>query len=264
MTAKKDPNLTKHEALVLAWKNRKDYKGYDKSKGSAFNSWRGIIYTQKGKARGFPAEWNDFDNFMKDVQGEWKQGKIVIRIDSSKPYSKDNCYWGEKGTETINRLIKFEYNEKTQTLFEWSKELNINYKGLRSRYYKHRKDWCKKWILFGKPKKHKIVNRDKEYNIRTTRMYHAYKLTDKRRNLYNNLTREFVLEECKKPCIYCGDNKRIGLDRIDNTKGHTKDNVVPCCYDCNCARMDNFSFEEMLIIGKAIKKIKKLRKKPTK
>ena len=39
-----------------------------------------------------------------------------------------------------------------------------------------------------------------------------------------------------KPCVYCGDTKRIGADRIDNTKGHTKENCVPCCIECNIAR----------------------------
>ncbi len=59
---------------------------------------------------------------------------------------------------------------------------------------------------------------------------------------------------------YCGDTNRIGLDRIDNSKGHTKDNTVPCCYECNCARNNNFSFEEMKILGKTIKQIKESRK----
>ena len=28
-----------------------------------------------------------------------------------------------------------------------------------------------------------------------------------------------------------------GLDRIDSTKGHTVDNIVPCCWDCNMSKM---------------------------
>lgn len=30
-----------------------------------------------------------------------------------------------------------------------------------------------------------------------------------------------------------GDFAYNGLDRIDPSKGHTSDNVVPCCWDCN-------------------------------
>ena len=61
MTKKKDENLTKEEALSLAWKNRKNYKGYDRSKGSIFNSWRSITNTSKGKIIGFPDSWKDYD-----------------------------------------------------------------------------------------------------------------------------------------------------------------------------------------------------------
>jgi hypothetical protein len=60
--------------------------------------------------------------------------------------------------------------------------------------------------------------------------------------------------------VYCGDTKRIGCDRINNNFGHVKNNVVPCCYECNCARNSNFSYEEMRILGKTIAKIKKDRK----
>lgn len=63
-----------------------------------------------------------------------------------------------------------------------------------------------------------------------------------------------------KPCVYCGDTHRVGCDRIDNSKGHTKDNVVPCCFDCNCARNNNFTYEEMLVLGKTIAEIKNMRK----
>lgn len=40
-------------------------------------------------------------------------------------------------------------------------------------------------------------------------------------------------------CYYCGCTdyeRKLGMDRIDNTKGHIKDNVVPCCADCNNKR----------------------------
>lgn len=35
-----------------------------------------------------------------------------------------------------------------------------------------------------------------------------------------------------------GDFFYNGLDRVDNNGGHTKDNVVPCCADCNYAKLD--------------------------
>lgn len=67
----------------------------------------------------------------------------------------------------------------------------------------------------------------------------------------NDLTLEFIVEAFKGPCFYCGTLK-IGmtLDRIDNTKGHTRDNVIPSCKICNFFRKDMpFSAWEKLIPG---------------
>lgn len=60
-----------------------------------------------------------------------------------------------------------------------------------------------------------------------------------------------------KGCIYCGETdwRKLGCDRIDNKKGHTKDNVVPCCTRCNKLRSNKFTVDEMKEIGAVIKKI---------
>jgi len=49
---------------------------------------------------------------------------------------------------------------------------------------------------------------------------------------------EWVMEEIQKGCTYkdkCGttDWKKTGLNRIDITLPHTKDNCEPCCWECN-------------------------------
>lgn len=56
-----------------------------------------------------------------------------------------------------------------------------------------------------------------------------------------------------KPCHYCGTLEGIGLDRIDNSRGHQRDNVVPACGRCNKMRGHLVSYEEMLVVGKALK-----------
>lgn len=37
---------------------------------------------------------------------------------------------------------------------------------------------------------------------------------------------------------YCGECNwtKLGCDRIDNAKGHTKDNVITACWECNDLR----------------------------
>lgn len=91
---------------------------------------------------------------------------------------------------------------------------------------------------------------------KASKMVSAYRIKDKKKGLECDLTIEDMLDIMNHPCVYCGDTKRIGCDRIDNSKGHTKDNVVPCCVECNKARSDYFSFEEMKKLGGTIREIK--------
>lgn len=85
-----------------------------------------------------------------------------------------------------------------------------------------------------------------------------YKRSDTIRNLENDLTRDYLTKQLQQNCIYCG-YPSTGLDRIDNSKGHLQNNCVPCCKECNIARMDNFTHSEMLILGKTISQIKNSR-----
>jgi len=55
----------------------------------------------------------------------------------------------------------------------------------------------------------------------------------------NDLDLEFVRDLIQKDCHYCGTRLgKMTLDRVDNDKAHTKDNVVPCCVRCNSIRND--------------------------
>jgi hypothetical protein len=95
-------------------------------------------------------------------------------------------------------------------------------------------------------------------------MISSYKNKDKKMGFNNvcDINIDWMIENIfNKQCEYCGDTERLGCDRINNDKPHTMDNVVPCCYECNCARNNNFSYEEMKIIGETIRKVKDNRKK---
>lgn len=65
----------------------------------------------------------------------------------------------------------------------------------------------------------------------------------------------------KGGCSYCGHGfeNDLGLDRIDNSKGHQRENVLRCCGDCNRVRGDRFSLDEMKQIGRVIGEIKRNR-----
>ncbi len=58
-----------------------------------------------------------------------------------------------------------------------------------------------------------------------------------KRGLGWSLTREEFMSFWQKPCFYCGDEiQTVGLDRIDNSEGYSKENVVPCCGTCNAMK----------------------------
>lgn len=90
----------------------------------------------------------------------------------------------------------------------------------------------------------------------------VYRKIDKSKGLDCDIDSDYLIRHIvTMPCIYCGtDEDEIGCDRIDNSKGHNKSNVVPCCAVCNAARMDNFSHEEMRVIGEAVARVRAARK----
>jgi hypothetical protein len=86
------------------------------------------------------------------------------------------------------------------------------------------------------------------------------KFNAKVRDLEWGLTLEQFAEINSKSCYYCGHHlpeAGSGLDRVDNSKGYVANNVVPCCTECNRARLDQFTSEEMKChVGPAIKALK--------
>lgn len=229
-----------------------------------FNSWRSIKYTAKGKKIGNSEEWNDFETFYNDVKDSYKKGLRLVRLDKTKPFSKENFIWVTPDESVLlkDNLIKLTYNGETLYLSELAEKYNQSLAGIRIRYHKHKHDYSIEEIIFGKLKGSKrptIDIKDLPNNlkrIKASKMVSSYRIKDKKKGLECNLTIEDMLEIMSKPCVYYGDTRRIGCDRIDNNKGHTKDNVVPCCVDCNKARSDNFTFEEMKVLGKTIREIK--------
>ncbi len=69
-----------------------------------------------------------FDNFLEDM-GLCSDPKLSIeRIDNNKGYSKENCKWGTKMEQLMNRRNTklYEYNGEKKSLKEWSIIFNIS------------------------------------------------------------------------------------------------------------------------------------------
>lgn len=88
-------------------------------------------------------------------------------------------------------------------------------------------------------------------------MLKSYRTTDRKKNREFNLTKQWLIDNIiDKPCFYCEDTYRTGCERLDNEKGHTVENCVPCCSVCNSVRSDIFTILEMKELGLKIKELK--------
>ena len=111
-----DNKIKRMYALQESWKSRKDYIGDIRAKHPRiYNSWRSIMFTQKGKKAGISEEWKNFRTFYNDVVLSYQDGKVFRRLDATKPFSKDNFIWvtNEEAMLLKSNLITITYNNKT-------------------------------------------------------------------------------------------------------------------------------------------------------
>lgn len=117
---------TKTYSMWLAMRSRCNRVNQDYSS-------RGITYDKR---------WDSFESFYLDM-GEAPEGLSLDRIDVNGNYEKSNCRWATREQQANNTRanVFVEWQGKTQTIAQWSKELNMNYDKLRSRIVRY------KWSL---------------------------------------------------------------------------------------------------------------------
>ena len=121
------------------------------------------------------------------------------------------------------------------------------HKSMKAQYYQSNKDAILKKIAeyYQAHKeaiqKYQAEYRDPQKNPRrwAKSIVSAYRQMDRQRGFDDSqtITAEWFLDNIAyKPCAHCGVQRigLVGCNRLDNTKGHTIDNVEPCCLSCNC------------------------------
>jgi len=73
----------------------------------------------------------------------------------------------------------------------------------------------------------------KKYSRTPKGRFSKYKRGAKARGYDFDLEFEFLDSILNQGCHYCGAKNSNGLDRVDNNKGYTTENIVPCCKTCN-------------------------------
>lgn len=84
--------------------------------------------------------WRKFENFLADM-GEVPKHHTLDRVDNSKGYTKSNCRWATRKTQSSNIRSnrRLTYKRQTKTMAEWSEVLNIPYYTLS--YRLNRRKW---------------------------------------------------------------------------------------------------------------------------
>lgn len=107
-----------------------------------------------------------------------------------------------------------------------------------------------------------LANKQRHWNITPRGRYMSMRSVSRRRNHVCTIDFETYAELISQRCHYCGESMNAtgcGLDRLDTTGGYTIANVVPCCRQCNWTKSDYFTYDEMLIVGEAIGRVKRQR-----
>lgn len=160
--------------------------------------------------------------------------------------------FGDDGSEkacTCCKEIKNTYNNFAYSCTE-QRFKSICDKCLYEKQEEKRKNFTEEELQI-----HLKKGRDAYYKGIDKTLLRNYNRFDLERKYTNDLTLEFIQDSLNKECVYCSAPS-TGLDRKDSNLGHTIENCVPCCRTCNTVKMDNFTYEQMLLLGETIKSFK--------
>lgn len=130
-----------------------------------------------------------------------------------------NRQYNQNNKEKIAEQKKIYYKEHKNEILEKKKNYQEKHKSeikeYRKRYYS---------TQFGRAKY----------------LLYQYKKGDYKTNRVEcTLTEQWIIDNIfNSKCYYCGETdwKKLGCDRIDNSKPHTPDNIICSCTECNRKR----------------------------
>ena len=184
-----------------------------------------------------------------------------------KAKNKEQCKrYKEKNPQKIKEMQRLAY-EKRKDNEEFKARCRENGKRFRENNPEYNKNWKEKHKTemveynsnYYKSHKNEMSEWSTKYHStqkgRAINLVNNYRYVDKKYKREEcTLTAEWVIQNIfSKPCHYCGESDwtKIGCDRIDNTKSHTPDNVVPCCLECNLKR-NNKTYDEFMRLIKKV------------
>lgn len=128
---------------------------------------------------------------------------------------------------------------------------------LKKEYYQRDKVKLKEWR--NQPEiREKLRKKAAGWNKTPQGKFTSYKYNAKRHGTDFGLTYdEFVSDFWNATCHYCGDEiSGVGIDRKDSSIGYIKGNMVPCCCQCNRAKMDHSIIDYVTHCAKVVQNFK--------
>lgn len=180
-------------------------------------------------------DWNNKEavrEYMREYKRTHNSNKKYYESHKEEILSKQKEYRGEN-KEKLSDYLKEYRLKNADNIKAYKDEHKDETKEYNRQYYlKHREE---------------IIARKTEYNKtyaktqmgRAQHQFQQYKRMDKRNGFDEviDFDAKWVVDNIyTKKCAHCDETDwhKLGCNRLDNSKPHTKDNVEPCCFHCNC------------------------------
>lgn len=170
--------------------------------------------------------------------------------------------WDAQKQNEYYKQYRIKNKEKLDAYHKQWEEQNPNY---RAEYYQENKEkqlaQNKEWRERNPEKKKELWQEWYKENPERSprrRFTEAKNKAVKKRGIEWVLTFEEYCSLIVLPCYYCNNElgqpvkRACGLDRLDSNIGYQLDNVVSCCYTCNCIKNEFLTPEETKIAVSAI------------
>ena len=180
---------------------------------------------------------------------DWKNKEDVREYmrEYRRTHNSNKKYYESHKEEILKKNKEYQENNK-EVISERAKRYRLanadKLQAYRDSNKEKTKEYNRQYYL---KRREEIIKLRTEYNKeysktqmgRAQRQFQQYKFMDKRNGFGDVIdfdARWIVDNIYTKKCAYCDETdwRKLGCNRIDNSKGHTRDNVEPCCFHHNC------------------------------
>ena len=178
----------------------------------------------------------------KRKRAEYRVAHPIVRVTEEQKKENERA-WRQKNKETLRAKRKKWESENKEYLRQYHRDYNPKWysanKEERSKQIKeyskaHPKENVKRTQKYTEKNKEKVYAYGREYNKTVEGYFRSTQsgANKRKKDFFINL--EEFRNIVSSACAYCGESeKRIGVDRIDNSIGYTKENSTACCKMCN-------------------------------